>query len=48
VLYSITGKKVSSFLFSSFIANQAIDVSKLVNGIYFLKVGASLVKIIKK
>jgi hypothetical protein len=47
-LYSITGKKVSSFLFNSFVANQVIDVSKLTNGIYFLKVGVSLVKVIKK
>jgi hypothetical protein len=47
-LYSITGKKVSSFVFNSFVVNQAIDVSKLANGIYFLKVGTSLVKVIKK
>jgi hypothetical protein len=47
-LYSITGKKVCSFLFNSFVTNQNIDVSKLANGIYFLKVGTSLVKVIKK
>ncbi|PQB03356.1 hypothetical protein BST83_18865 [Polaribacter filamentus] len=47
-LYSITGKKASSFLFNSFVANQNIDVSKLANGIYFLKVGTSLVKVLKK
>ena len=47
-LYSSTGKKVSSFLFNSFVTNQDIDVSKLAKGIYFLKVGTSLVKVIKK
>jgi hypothetical protein len=47
-MYSITGKKASSFLFNSFVGNQNIDVSKLANGVYFLKVGTSLVKVIKK
>lgn len=47
-LYSVTGKKVSFFLFDRFDTNQEIDVSKLASGIYFLKVGMKMIRVVKK
>lgn len=47
-IYAMNGKLVATFNFTHFDANQEVNISKLLKGIYFLKVDIAVLKFIKK